>query len=287
MEFGHDGLGMPAPFDQPPLERNLLHQITVFLPHQEPVLEGVSGSFLDPNFSVRLRKESFSGYGLLDYPDDSRAFFVLYQGRTVCAIHGQASALEAFQRILSSLAKSRLSLYKLQSPMDVLVCAPFIGILLAQGLPASSTAPADLLNWFGQHRFSGALVMEDGLACYAWYFFKGQLVHGNPIPERFRQGRLHVFSIRPSQLGSDLNAAVENKEQEKQQQMLALVWKAAEQVCQRHLGRSAAAALSRLRQEHGQTTPQKLATDLQYWLDEHLGYQATREFRQLLKRSGL
>lgn len=285
MEFGHDWLGLPAPFDQPPLEGNLLHQITLFLPHQEPVLEGVSGSFLDPNFSVRLRNESFSGYGLLDYPDDSKAFFVLYQGRTVCAVHGQASSLEAFQRILSNLARSRLSLYKLQPPMDVLVCAPFMGTLLAQGLPASSTAPAALLKWFSEHRFSGALVMEDGLSCYAWYFFRGELAHGNPMPERFRQGRLHVFSIRPSQLGSDLTTN-KHQEQEKQQQMLALVWKAAEQVCQQQLGRSAAAALSRLRQEHSQTTPQKLATDLQYWLDEHLGYQATKEFRQLLKRSG-
>ncbi|RIH81840.1 hypothetical protein Mterra_02939 [Calidithermus terrae] len=264
----------------------LLAYLFGFLPQNDPLTEWVPGELLTPEFVQRLRESQFTGFALAKLPK-GHGLLVFYKGRLLEAWrqepHGYEAGTTAYRNLMAELALGGLSLYKLR--LEGIPCL----LSLTQGSPRFlAVAPRSLqletlLDSLRQEHFSGALVVEDGSAGRAWYFYRGQPVFSPDLPRDLREGRVHLLQS-PGKAPQDLFEVLQREEEERRRQQSDRMWESVEQVLREYMGRGAAGALERLRKSLPEENPELLRQGLARWLTQTLEPGAAKLFEQLIQR---
>ncbi|WP_297853724.1 hypothetical protein [Meiothermus sp.] len=264
----------------------LLGYLLSFLPQHDPLAESVPGGLLTPELIERLRGDGFCGYALAHFSGEERGWLAFYRGRLLEAwrqtTYGHLSGTVAYRALQRELAQGTLSLYRLRPDDLPPVVALTQGALRITAMAASNVVLADLLESFGQEQFTGALVLEDGLAGRAWFFARGQRLFGGELPEQFREGRLHLVQA-PSKAPPDLLEQARQEDLEQRSIRLKVVWNAAQEVLREYMGRGAPLALERLQKIHTTDDPTALEKTLRRWMAESLEPNAATLFDRLLR----
>ena len=264
----------------------LLAYLFGFLPQNDPLTDWVPGELLTPEFVQRLRESQFTGFALAKLPK-GHGLLVFYKGRLLEAWrqepHGYEAGTTAYRNLMAELALGGLSLYKLG--LEGIPCL----LALTQGSPRFlAVAPRSLqletlLDSLRQEHFSGALVVEDGSAGRAWYFYRGQPVFSPDLPRDLREGRVHLLQS-PGKAPQDLFEVLQREEEGRRRQQSDRMWESVEQVLREYMGRGAAGALERLRKSLPEENPELLRQGLVRWLTQTLEPGAAKLFEQLIQR---
>ncbi|RIH86964.1 hypothetical protein [Calidithermus roseus] len=264
----------------------LLAYLFGFLPQNDPLTEWVPGELLTPEFVQRLRESQFTGFALAKLPR-GHGLLVFYKGRLLEAwrqdLQGYEAGTTAYRHLIAELSKGGLSLYKLR--LEDVPCL----LALTQGSPRflaaipRSLQLETLLDSLRQEHFTGVLVVEDGSAGRAWYFYRGQPVFSPELPRELREGRVHLLQS-PNKAPPDLFEVLQREEEELRRQQSNRMWESVEQVLREYMGRGAAGALERLRRTLPEDDPEELRQGLVKWLGQTLEPGAAKLFEQLIQR---
>jgi hypothetical protein len=258
-----------------------------FLPQTDPLSEWVPGKLLTNEFVVRLRESEFTGFAHAKKGHELRGILIFFKGRlleawTFSAI-GCEVGIEAYLHLLEKIAEGGVSLYKLPTDAIPAVLSFTLGTVRVSGADARIVSSQNLIRNLDEERFSGTLILENGKIGQAWLYQRGQNLFPPPLPDEFREGRLHLVHA-PARAPKDLFEALSEQSRANAQAELERVWAAALLVLTDQLGRGATQALDTQRNRIVSTDATEVFSLLRRFFESNFEPDAVLLFEKHLAR---
>ena len=252
------------------------------LPQTQPHSDWIPGTLLDSHFMQRLESEQFSGYAMFAVEQDWLGGLLWYQGRPLeawrRALGGLETRAEAYRNLLPMLEFAAVRFFGL--PAAVVPC--ILGLTLAetvQSYEAPKIEAAQMQTMLQANQFNGAAILENGKTAQAWYFARGERLLEPPLPETFREGRLHLLpnlsKIPPSVLVLAWQEAAQNTTARAEHLRLTL-----SELLTKQIGVNAKPLLESNSQLLAESDPNKLQAKIEIWLEDNFGLPLVQQFRQ-------
>ncbi len=182
------------------VSEGVLAYLMEFLPQQDPKSEWVPGELLTSHFVHRLERTGFTGFAHAKIKDEVIGAMIFYKGRLLEAwrrtdtIDGKGAPEtrgDAYRNLMPMLPKGGVALYNL----SVEAVPSIVSLTLSdhtESMAAQEMMPSTLEMRLSLVEFTGAVILENGIVGQTWFFHKGERLFEPPLPDEFREGRLHV-----------------------------------------------------------------------------------------------
>ncbi len=269
------------------LSAPLLGYLFEFLPQTKPLSEWVPGHLLTTEFVLRLRESEFTGFAHAKRGQQLLGILIFFKGRMLEAWSyvplGCVVGVDAYQHLLEQLPDGGLALYQLPTDAIPAVLSFTLGTVRVAGAEAKIVSSPNLVKNLEEERFSGTLVLENGNVGQAWLYQRGQLLFPPPLPDEFRDGRLHMVHA-PARAPKDLFDALSEQQKEHQQAQLERVWSAAKVVLTNQLGRGAHQALMNQKQRIVSNDAGEVFALLRRFFESNFEADAVTDFEKQLEK---
>ncbi|MEY4531612.1 MAG: hypothetical protein RLZZ156_2333 [Deinococcota bacterium] len=269
------------------LSASLLGYLFEFLPQTDPLSEWVPGKLLTNEFVVRLRESEFTGFAHAKKGHEIRGILIFFKGRLLeawtYAPLGCEVGIDAYLHLLEKIAEGGVALYKLPTDAIPAVLSFTLGTVRVAGADARIVSSQNLIRNLEEERFSGTLILENGKIGQAWLYQRGQNLFPPPLPDEFREGKLHLVHA-PARAPKDLFEALAEQSRATAQAELDRVWAAALLVLTNQLGRGAPQALETQRNRITSTNATEVFSLLRRFLESNFEPDAVLDFEKHLAR---
>ena len=269
------------------LSAALLGYLFEFLPQTDPLSEWVPGKLLTNEFVLRLRESEFTGFAHAKKGHELRGILIFFKGRLLeawtYAPLGCEVGIDAYLHLLEKIAEGGVALYKLPTDAIPAVLAFTLGTVRVAGADARIVSSQNLIRNLEEERFSGTLILENGKIGQAWLYQRGQNLFPPPLPEEFREGKLHLVHA-PARAPKDLFEALAEQVRATAQAELDRVWAAALLVLTNQLGRGANQALDNQRSRISSDNSAEVFALLRRFFESNFEPDAVLDFEKHLAR---
>jgi hypothetical protein len=258
------------------LAASLIGYLFEFLPQTDPLSEWVPGKLLTNEFVLRLRESEFTGFAHAKKGHELRGILIFFKGRLLeawtFAPLGCEVGVDAYLHLLEKISEGGVALYKLPTDAIPAVLSFTLGTVRVSGADARIVSSQNLVRNLEEERFSGTLILENGKIGQAWLYQRGQNLFPPPLPEEFREGRLHLFEALSEQSRATAQAELDR------------IWVAALMVLTNQLGRGANQALETQRNRIVSTSASEVFSLLRRFFESNFEPDAVLDFEKYLAR---
>lgn len=256
-----------------------------FLPQTQAHSDWIPGKLLDSNMMQQMQSEAFTGFAVFALEQEWLGGILFYKGQALeawrRALGGLENRAEAYRNLLPMLEFASVRFFVL--PVDLL---PSIsGLTLSEAIEtynATDIQSVSLLEKLSAAQFSGAVLLENGAVAQAWHFSKGIALQNLPLPETFKEGRLHILHNPLEKPEDVVQFAVMEAENETTARVHLLRATLENQLID-HLGINAKPLLEANHAWLAQNNPKRLQETIEIWLEETYGTVFLQQFRERLE----
>jgi hypothetical protein len=260
---------------------NVLAYLLEHLPQTAPHSDWIPGQLLDSTMLSQLETEGFTGFVAFTLEQEWLGGFLLYQGKPVeswrRALGGFENRAEAYRNLQGILKLAAVRLFKLPPAVVPCIAALSVGTDL-ESYHATQISPPTMLAQLQERSFSGAVVLENGQIGQAWYFQKGQRLLEPPLPETFREGRLHLVTV-PAQVPHSVVRQAASEASAEQRAQTEHLLRSLQDLLRHHVGDNA----NELLETSGflaETNPAKLQAAILVWLEDNFDMALLEQYRR-------
>ena len=256
-----------------------------FLPQTNPHSDWIPGKLLDRNMMQQMQSEAFTGFAVFALEQEWLGGILFYKGQALeawrRAMGGLENRAEAYRNLLPMLEFASVRFFVLS--VDLL---PSIsGLTLSETIEtynATEIESLPLLEKLSAAQFSGAVLLENGTVAQAWYFSKGVALQDLPLPDSFREGRLHILH-NPLEKPEDVLRLAALETENETLARVHLLRATLETQLIDHLGINAKPLLEANSAWLAQNNPKRLQETIEIWLEETYGTEFLQQFRVRLE----
>jgi hypothetical protein len=252
------------------------------LPQTAPHSDWIPGQLLDSTMLSKLESDGFTGFVAFAIQQDWLGGVLLYQGKPIeswrRALGGMENRAEAYRNLQTAQPLCAVRLFGLPPVVVPCIVALSVGGDV-QSYHAQQIAPEAMQQQLQERGFSGAVVLENGQIGQAWFFQKGQRLLEPPLPEQFREGRLHLVTV-PAQVPQSVVVQADHEATaQKRAEAERLLW-VLQNVLRQQVGDNVNELLESNPQVFAETNPERLSRQISDWLEDNFEAAVLEQYRR-------
>lgn len=264
---------------------NVLAYLLEHLPQTAPHSDWIPGQLLDQTMLHKLETEQFTGYVAFMLEQEWIGGVLLYVGKPVeswrRALGGIENRAEAYRNLQGILGLAAVRLFVLPAVVVPCIAALSVGAEV-QSYNAAQINPLEMQSKLEQSGFSGAVVLENGQVGQAWYYQKGKRLLEPPLPDEFREGRLHLVGV-PPEVPEGVVRQAASEAQAEQHAELERLKRILQELLFEQVGDNADELFAANASKFAQTEPVRLTEAICIWLEDNFGQAVLERYRTAIK----